>query len=109
MSYFLLKDMETKQPAEGVKIRVIPGERMTMAFFHLEPRSKIPEHAHPHEQMGTVIKGTLEFVLGGEKRIVKEGDAYHVPSDMVHSGRCGDSPAQILEVFSPPRDDYAQK
>ena len=109
MSYFVVKELEAKQLVEGVEIRVIPGEKMTMVFFHIEPGAEIPEHSHPHEQMGTVIKGSLEFVLGGEKRIVKEGDAYHVPSDMVHSGRCGESPSQILEVFSPPREDYMQK
>jgi len=105
MSYYLLEDMETKQPAEGVEIRVIPGERMTMAFFHLEPGAKIPEHAHPHEQMGTVLKGAIELVIGEEKRVVREGCAYRVPSNVVHAGRCLESSSEVLEVFSPPRED----
>ena len=109
MNYFVVKELEPKKLAEGIEMRVIPGEKMTMVFFDLAPGAEVPEHSHPHEQMGTVIKGTLEFVLCGEKRIVKEGDAYYVPSDMVHSGRCGESPSQILEVFSPPREDYVQK
>jgi quercetin dioxygenase-like cupin family protein len=105
MSYFLLKDMETKQPAEGVEIRVIPGERMTMAFFYLEPGAKIPEHAHPHEQMGTVLKGSIELVVGEEKRVVEQGCAYRIPPNVLHSGGCGESPSEVLEVFSPPRED----
>ncbi len=105
MSYFILKDMETKKPAEGIEIRVIPGERMTMAFFHMTPGAKIPEHSHPHEQMGTVLKGSIELVIGEEKRIVGEGCAYHVPPNVVHSGRCLHSGSEVLEVFSPPRED----
>ena len=105
MSYFLLKDMEAKKPAEGVRIRVIPGERMTMAFFQLEPGTKIPEHAHPHEQMGTVLKGSIELVIGEEKRVVKQGCAYRVPPNVVHGGRCLETSAEVLETFSPPRED----
>ncbi|MGD8983932.1 MAG: cupin domain-containing protein [Desulfobacteraceae bacterium] len=105
MSYFLLKEVEAKKPAEGVEIRVIPGERMTMAFFRLESGTKIPEHAHPHEQMGTVLKGSVELVIGEEKRVVKEGCAYRVPPDVLHSGMCLESSSEVLEVFSPPRED----
>lgn len=105
MTYYLLKDMATKQPAEGIEIRVIPGKKMTMAFFYLEPGAKIPEHDHPHEQMGTVLKGAIELVIGEEKRIVREGCAYRVPSSVVHQGRCLESPSEVLEVFSPPRED----
>jgi quercetin dioxygenase-like cupin family protein len=109
MSYFVVKELEPIKLVEGIEIRVIHGEKMTMVFFDIAPGAEVPEHSHPHEQMGTVIQGSLEFVLGGEKKTVKEGDAYHVPSNMVHSGRCGESPAKILEIFSPPREDYIQK
>ena len=105
MSYFLLEEVAAKEPAEGVEIRVIPGERMTMAFFHLEPGAKIPEHAHPHEQMGTVLKGSIELAIGEENKVVMEGCAYRVPPNVVHSGRCLDAPSEVLEVFSPPRED----
>ena len=105
MSYFLLKEMDTKQPAEGVEIRVIPGKRMTMAFFYLEPGAKIPEHAHPHEQIGTVLKGSIELVIGEEKRVVEPGCAYRIAPDVVHRGRCLESYSEVLEVFSPPRED----
>jgi quercetin dioxygenase-like cupin family protein len=105
MSYFVLKEMDPKQPAEGVEVRVIPGERMTMAFFHLEPGAKIPEHAHPHEQMGTVLKGSIELAIGEENKVVKEGCAYHIPPNVPHSGRCLEAPCEVLEVFSPPRED----
>lgn len=106
MSYYTVKDMEPKKLAEGVEMRVIPGEKMTMVFFRIEPGIKIPEHAHPHEQVGTVLKGSIELVINDEKRIVNRGDAYHVPSNVIHGGRCLESTAEVLEIFSPPREDY---
>ena len=106
MHCFVVKDLEAKKPLEGVQLRAIHGDRMTMVFFHLEPGVKVPEHSHPHEQMGTVLKGSIELVVEGEKRIVKMGEAYQIPSDAVHSGECGESPAEILEIFSPPREDF---
>ena len=106
MKHFVVRDMEPKRPVEGVEMRVIPGEKMTMVFFRLAAGAEIPEHAHPHEQMGTVIKGSIELVVGGERKTIHEGEAYHVPSNLPHSGQCGRSPAEIIEVFSPAREDY---
>ena len=106
MNYYTVKDMDFKKLAEGVEMRVIPGEKMTMVFFHMEPGTGIPEHSHPHEQMGTVLKGSIELVIDGEKKIVTRGDAYHVPANRIHSGRCLESAAEVIEVFSPPREDY---
>ena len=105
MSCFTVKEIQAKKPAEGIEIRVIPGERMTMAFFHMEPKAEIPEHSHPHEQMGTVLKGSIEIIIDNEKKIVNKGDAYHIPSNIVHSGRGCELSAEILEVYSPPRED----
>ncbi|MFH0844542.1 MAG: cupin domain-containing protein, partial [Pseudomonadota bacterium] len=73
MSFFIVKDIYEKRVAEGVRIRVIAGQKMTMGFFYLEPDAIVPEHSHPHEQMGTVLKGSVLLKLGGEERIVEEG------------------------------------
>jgi quercetin dioxygenase-like cupin family protein len=105
MSYFVVDQLEPKSPAEGVEMRIIEGEKMTMVFFQLAPDAEIPEHSHPHEQMGTVLEGSIEFVLDGERQVVEKGQAYHVPSNAVHNGRCLTDPAVVLEVFSPPRED----
>jgi len=105
MNHFIIKDMTPRKPGPGVEMRVIHGEKMTMVFFKLEPGAGVPLHAHPHEQIGTVLKGSIEFVVADEKRIVHEGEAYHVPSNVLHGGKCGESPSEIIEVFSPVRED----
>ena len=108
MSFINLDALAFKKPVEGVKIRVVPGDKMTLVFFYLAPGAEIPEHAHPHEQIGTVLKGSIELSIGADKRIVKPGQAYVIPSDVLHKGKNLDAPAEIIEVFSPPREDLVK-
>ena len=105
MTYYDVKSMEPKSPAEGVEMRIIPGEKMTVVFFSLAAGAIVPEHAHPHEQIGTVLKGSLELDIAGNRKIVTAGEAYHIPGDVVHSGKNLGSPAEVIEVFSPARED----
>lgn len=105
MNHFVIKDITPRVPGPGIDMRVIHGDKMTMAFFKLEPGAGIPLHAHRHEQIGTVLKGWIEFVVAEEKKIIRQGEAYRVPSNVMHGGKCGDSPSEIIEVFSPVRED----
>jgi quercetin dioxygenase-like cupin family protein len=105
MNHFILKDMTPKVPGPGVEMRVIHGEKMTVVFFRLEPGAGPSLHAHPHEQIGTVLKGSIELAVADEKRIVREGEAYHIPSNVLHGGKCGESPSEVIEFFSPARED----
>ncbi len=41
MSFINLQSLAVKTPAEGVEIRVVPGEKMTLVFFYL--KSVAPE------------------------------------------------------------------
>ncbi|OGP59843.1 MAG: hypothetical protein A2V65_05800 [Deltaproteobacteria bacterium RBG_13_49_15] len=109
MGYLVLNKLEQHEMTEGVKLRLISGDQMTMAFFHLAPGAVIPEHAHPNEQMGTVLKGSILLTIGGEEKTVAAGIVYRVPSNVPHSGRCLGVSSEVLEIFSPPREDLLQK
>jgi quercetin dioxygenase-like cupin family protein len=109
MTFYAIKDIPPKKPAEGVEMRVIHGERMTLAFFTIASGSGVPEHQHPHEQIGTVLKGKLELMISGEKRIVSSGGAYIIPPNAIHSGLCREGPAEVIEIFAPVREDWLQR
>ena len=66
MTFYAVEDIVPKHPADGVAVRIIHGERMTVAFFTIAGGSGVPEHAHPHEQIGTVLKGKLELSVAGK-------------------------------------------
>jgi len=108
MAHYSIKDIPPKKPAEGIEVRIIHGERMTVAFFAIAAGARIPEHAHPHEQIGTVLKGQMELTIAGEKRAVSPGGAYHIPSGVTHAGLCLEGPAEVIEIFSPVREDWLQ-
>lgn len=109
MSFYDVSEIEPKELAEGVKIRVIPGERMTMVVFSLKNGAPIPEHSHPHEQMGMMMAGKVKLIIDGKEQIVQSGSAWHIPSNVVHSGECLENDTVVLEVFSPPREDLVKK
>jgi quercetin dioxygenase-like cupin family protein len=106
MTYYSIKDIPSRKPAEGVEMRAIHGERMTVAFFTIASGAGVPEHQHPHEQIGTVLKGKMELSIAGEKHVVTSGGAYLIPSNVIHSGLCLEGPADVLEMFAPVREDW---
>ena len=89
---------------------IVQGENIMLSFLDLAPGCEIPEHSHPHEQAGLVLEGEFRFCIGDEERMCAAGDAFVIPPNVVHSGRVdGDQAVKLLDIFSPPREDYAEK
>ncbi|MEM2094927.1 MAG: cupin domain-containing protein [Candidatus Bathyarchaeia archaeon] len=89
---------------------VLNGDRMMFLLVELPPRGVVPEHSHPHEQMGLCLKGKAEFRTDSEQAIVEEGMFYRFRSGEKHSViSLVDGPSLFLDVFSPPREDYLEK
>jgi quercetin dioxygenase-like cupin family protein len=106
MSFFPVRDLPLKKLAAGVDLRILHGESLTVGFFTIAQGAAVPEHAHPHEQVGTVLAGEMELDIAGEKKAVGPGHAYHIPSGALHSGTCLKGPAEVIEVFAPAREDW---
>ena len=104
--YIKISDLVRKEIFEGVSIRVAWGEKMMMSFVDLMPYSIVPHHSHPHEQMGFVLKGNFELTIVEERRLLKEGDAYLIPSGVGHSIKAQAIKSRTLEIFCPPREEY---
>ena len=90
----------------GVEIRTTAGSNMMLSVVRLEPESVVLDHAHPHEQMGILLEGRLEFTVGGVTRLLGPGDMWRIPGGVVHRVRALDEPAVALDVFHPIREDY---
>ena len=92
----------------GVLSRAVQGSNITMAVVELDPNSVVPEHRHPNEQIGIVLKGSMTFTIGGEEQKVAAGDTYNIPGNVPHGVVTGPEGAVVIDVFSPVRADWAQ-
>ena len=90
----------------GVQIRTVWGTGLMLSLVELEPRAHVAEHDHPHEQMGMMLQGRAEFVVGGERRVLGPGDLYLIPGGVRHQVTALDEPVRVLDVFNPPREEY---
>lgn len=59
------------------------GQALAM-FYEIPDGVDLPEHAHG-AQWGVVLAGSIEFTIGGETRLYRRGDTYHVPDSVPHS------------------------
>jgi len=76
-----------------------------MVEITFEKGSTITRHSHPHEQIGCLIKGRLQFELGDEKADLGTGDSWVVPGNTEHAATALED-SLVVEVFSPVREEY---
>jgi len=96
-------------PLPGVAMQLYSGGRAMMNFVTMDAGSEVPWHAHPHEQLGTVLKGEIHLFVGSEDAepwIMHAGDVYALPPHVRHRALTGPEGTTVLDVFAPPREDY---
>jgi quercetin dioxygenase-like cupin family protein len=91
----------------GVSVRAVNGERITLGVVELDPNSIVPEHSHENEQLGMVLSGSLTFRVGDETRELGPGGTWCIPANTPHEVVTGPDGAVVLDVFAPTRDDWA--
>jgi quercetin dioxygenase-like cupin family protein len=79
---------------------------MLAAVVDLDPNVHLPRHSHPHEQLGIVIEGQIEFIIADQKKVLNPGEVYLIPGGVEHEARTFDLPVKVLDVFSPVREEY---
>ena len=90
----------------GISMKtLVHGEKTLLAEFRLTAGCVLPRHAHPHEQSGYLVRGSLELTIGQTSRIARAGDAWCIPGNVEHSAVVLEDTVAI-EVFSPVREDY---
>lgn len=73
-------------PLEGVTAYLSQAEDHQIIFMHFSREVDLVEHAHA-AQIGFVLEGEIDLVIGGVANTFKKGDAYHIPEGVKHSGR----------------------
>jgi quercetin dioxygenase-like cupin family protein len=104
-----LRDIEDIDPLriwDGVRGRRVEGERITMAVVELDANAHIPEHRHPNEQLGILLRGSMRFRIAEEERELRPGGTWRILADVPHEAHVGPDGAVCIDVFSPPREDW---
>ena len=62
-------------------------------------------HQHPHTQITHIESGVFEVEINGEKKILKAGDGFYIPPNVLHGAVCIEA-GVLIDVFSPMREDF---
>ncbi|MEN6414104.1 MAG: cupin domain-containing protein [Veillonellales bacterium] len=102
------RDISGKKLNETTSRKVlIAGQELMLAEFHFAKGGVGEPHRHEsHEQVGYVVKGSFEILVGNEKRIVKQGDCYHAPKNTLHGVVSLEDDSIIVDAFTPIRQDF---
>ena len=105
MPFLALSEIEEKEAVPGFHGKFVHTENMSVVFWRVDAGAKLPEHAHPHEQVSAVTSGEFEMILDGETRQLEAGTVAVIPSNMKHSG-LAITACEIMDVFYPVREEY---
>jgi len=92
--------------AEGVTRQMFVGDRMMVCRLTLAPHTVTAIHTHPHEQITLVDRGRVDFFVEGERKTAQAGDLLLFPSGIQHGATMLDEEVVLIDLFSPPREDF---
>ena len=93
----------------GVTGRSVVSENATFSYLELDPDTHVPEHAHPNEQVGVLLRGSLRFRIGQETADLTPGATWCILADVPHEVWAGPDGAALVELFAPRRDDWGDR
>ena len=106
MTFFTLDDLPATEMRPGMVRRSVHLDHAMITFFTFAPRSVLPVHDHPHEQITYVIRGAMEFTLGDQTRVLRAGDGVCSPPGVPHGAVVLDEETFALDAWYPRREEY---
>lgn len=106
MGLVLGEDVASLEMFPGVVRKVVnSGEKTMLLELKMKKGAVVPSHRHPHEQIGYVFSGRVEFRLGDVTKILGPGDSWLAPGGVEHTLTVLED-CVAVDIFSPPREDY---
>ena len=107
--FFNIRDLKRGIPREltpGVSTRIYVGEKSMVSVVSLKPNARGKIHSHPEEQWGFLLEGGGIRIQDGIEHSVEPGDFWRTPGGISHGFVANGLGAKILDLFSPPREEY---
>ncbi len=95
-----------EQVAEGVQRQMVVGDRVMVCRLTIAARTVTPIHTHVHEQVTLVVRGSADFFVEGQRETAAAGDVLLFPSGIQHGATMLDEEVVLIDIFSPPREDF---
>jgi quercetin dioxygenase-like cupin family protein len=92
---------------DGARRRVLAyGGGVMLVQFDFDAGATSWHHHHPHEQVGYVVSGEIDFVMDGQAPVrLAAGGSYYVPPGVPHH-IVTYAPTVLVDAFAPVRDDF---
>ena len=100
-------DIKTKEIAPGFFSKLIHTETNTINFIEVKAGSSVQRHRHINEQCSFAIEGKFELTVNDIPQILEPGLFAVIPPNVFHSG-IAVTDCKLIDIFSPPREDYKQ-
>lgn len=106
--FFSADEHPWEKVSNGIKRKIVGFTDDLMVVHLCFDKGGVGEpHTHEiHDQIGYVVHGSFEAQINGEKRILKQGDAYIARKHFEHGAVALEQDSILLDVFSPSREDF---
>jgi quercetin dioxygenase-like cupin family protein len=92
----------------GVKRKIMAyDDKLMLVKVAFETGGVGTVHQHVHTQITHVESGVFEIEIAGEKKILKAGDAFFIPTNVWHGAVCIEA-GVLIDTFSPVREDFIE-
>ena len=102
-------EVSWEKVAPGMKRKIMAyDESLMLVRVQFDQGGVGSVHQHHHTQITHVESGVFEVEIAGEKKVLKAGDVFYIPSNVLHGAVCLES-GVLIDVFSPMREDFIKK
>lgn len=93
--------------SEEISLRMIWGKNLMAVRFEIAPNSSIPIHEHKSEQLTMVQNGRITLHFPDQVDVtLGPNDMTLIPSNVPHSASSGPEGCDVIDLFSPIRQDF---
>ena len=105
MSVIDLTMLPAKEVIAGYNGRSFHTGTSTFMYWTVEAGAIMPVHSHVHQQVAQVLKGEFALTVDENTILLQPGMAIVIAPHVRHGGKAITA-CELLDVFTPERDDY---